>query len=135
MQRSHRPHAEKEYRAGRMVAVYWRQERRCVIKRHLSADGGGKIAQQIKFVVVAEGIGLHAGQELLFKSTRLGIFAQQQFVGAIYVFNARPEIVRREPQRSFSQITVEVFARLQRMIAPPQQRGGKVLAFTWPDVV
>src|SRR5262249_36394076 len=82
-----------------MPSVQRRQEIRRAIERHLRAQGRGHAREEVKIVVVAKRVRLHAGQETLLKSRRLRLLAQEQFIGPVNVFQAAPDaLIACKPQ-------------------------------------
>jgi hypothetical protein len=108
-------------------AVNWFQGIGDTVSGELCADGRGDARNEIKVVVVAEGVGLDAPDGLLPKARGQRIFAEKKFVGAIHVFDARPDAVAgAETGGGFQQITVKDCVVRERPRAAPENGAGPV---------
>src|SRR6478609_451510 len=118
-----------------MLRVNGREKIWLAIKRYLSAQRGCETWNHGKVVVVSSGVSLNAGKKLLVEARRLRLLAQQQFTGAIDIFNSCPYmVVLGKLQCGFGQVTVRDLPALQYAIAAPQQRGGPNAFREWPVI-
>src|ERR1700690_1604060 len=119
--------AEEENDACGMIAV--KRIERCgfAVERELAAQRGGNVRDEIEFAVVAESVGLDAREEVFLKARGNGIVAEEQFIGAIHILDARPRvIVMSESHGAFGEITIKNFAVRKILVASPDNRGGPV---------
>ncbi len=100
--RRHGAESEEQHHAEGMIAVDRIERRGFSVQSDLTTEGGGNVRHERELAVVAEGVSLNASEKMFFEIYGLGIFAVQQFVGAVHVFDARPGvIVAQEAQRRF----------------------------------
>src|SRR5215831_10578652 len=76
----------------------------------------------MEVVVVANSVGLDARQKVLVESRRLGLAAEQKFIGAVDILHPSPNtLVAGKAQGGFGQVAVEVLAAQENVIASPKQ--------------
>src|SRR5579864_6972437 len=120
---SGRAKAHEQYCSGGMAAVNRAEKAGRVIERRLAAEGGGQSTDELKLVVVAQGVGLDAGEKAFVEARRFGRDSEQQFVGAVHVFNPPPEAFAiGKVQGGLGQVAVEVLDGGQDVIASPDER-------------
>src|SRR5215831_875967 len=83
----------KQYNSRGMISVNGIEKRGLAVERNLSPERCSHAGNQMEVMIVAGGVGLDARQKFFFKSRRLGLFAQQQLVRSVDVFNAPPNVI------------------------------------------
>src|SRR5690349_7233035 len=104
-----------------MRAVVWLQRIRNPVPGKLRAKTGRKMRNVSHFPLITSREGLHSREVALGKSGRLRIAGKKKFVGAIDIFDPRPQIVSLpKPQRRLQQISVADVAVIQTPVSSPQ---------------
>ena len=97
------------------------------IRRRLYPDCGSQMRRQVNVTVIAEGIGLDLADRPFDEARRQRIFAEDEFIGALGAFEARPGVVPPEESDSgFKQITIENCAVGERAGTAPEERAGPI---------
>src|SRR5512133_2310342 len=63
------------------------------IRRELCAHAGRQIWDQVEFTLVPGSVGLHPPDDILLKIRWFRLITEQQFVGAVDVFDASPKVI------------------------------------------
>lgn len=91
--------------------------------------------EEIEVAVVAKGVGLNSSGRLFVEPGRKGKLAEEQFVGAIEIFDAGPDTVASlEGKCGFKQVAIEDGGVLDGTGAAPQERVGPVPFSNWTVV-
>src|SRR5512146_2123566 len=89
-----------------MVAVL-RSKRAWRRIEHELSSGSQREMRKTEIPVISRGVGLHAANNTLLKVRRFRNVVEQKFVGAIYIFDASPNIIAfSKTQRRFGKIAV-----------------------------
>src|SRR5581483_8203274 len=94
------------------------------VEGELRAEGGFGVSECVDLAIVPEGVGLHAGEELVRGNGQL-----KEFVAAIHVFDASPDgIPFRKFQSAFREVAVEGLRLVEGAGASPEEGAGPIAA-------
>src|SRR5579864_1751341 len=86
------------------------------VDRYLRAEGRSNMRDYVDIAIVTQSVGLHPADRLLHEILRERIFAEEQFIRALRVFNPRPGMIAREKaQRRFERVAVEFVVVFERL--------------------
>src|SRR5690242_16060186 len=129
-----RAHAQEQYAANWMISILCFQFVRRRVEGELAADCSSEMRNKTKVMVVTCRVRLHAADDALAKINRFELIAEQQFIGAVRIFNAPPDVIAfGESPGGLGQVAVPNQA-FRAAIAAPNQRAGPIAARKWAVV-